>query len=82
MMLEQELKLKVLTETRLDLAQHPVIVKYSQGASIVKKLVSTYYGNEVFVLMGNGVGLRMRYDGRKWYQTVKTTGHADKGLHQ
>jgi len=81
-MLEQELKLKVLTEARLSLAQHPVIVEYDQGGGDSKKLVSTYYDTKDRLLMRNGLGLRMRYDGSQRYQTVKTVGISDKGLHQ
>ena len=81
-MLEQELKLKVLKETRLSLSQNPVIVKYGQGGSNMKNLVSTYYDTPNGLLIRNGLGLRMRHDGAQICQTVKTTGSVDKGLHQ
>lgn len=81
-MLEQEIKLKVLTETKLSLKQHPIIIKHGDGHCIIKKIVSTYYDTDDRLLLKNNVGLRIRHDGDQWYQTVKTAGSADKGLHQ
>jgi triphosphatase len=80
MVLEQEIKLSVLG-CELDL--NTIAFRgYQQSEIKRERLISTYFDTPGLTLIKHGVGLRMRFDGNQWCQTVKETGHVKNGLHQ
>ena len=81
MILEQEIKLAIMSEQVLDLSVLP-IVGYQRSSIETMHLVSTYFDTPSFNLAKQGLGLRLRFDGRNWLQTVKEKGQIENGLHQ
>lgn len=81
MILEQEIKLTIMSDQILDLSVLP-IVGYQRSSIETMHLVSTYFDTPSFNLAKQGLGLRLRFDGRNWLQTVKEKGEIENGLHQ
>ena len=81
MILEQEIKLTIMSDQILDLSVLP-IVGYQRSSIETIHLVSTYFDTPSFNLAKQGLGLRLRFDGRNWLQTVKEKGEIENGLHQ
>ncbi len=82
MILEQEIKLQVIGERKLDLRSLTWLCSQAEADIETQRLVSTYYDTPDQSLMAQGLGLRLRNKGGQWLQTVKTSGNAEKGLHQ
>ncbi len=82
MALEQEIKLVVTREQPLAFSALPLASIYQQGEVQNKHLITTYFDTPHFDLMTHGYGLRLRFDGENWLQTVKESGHVANGLHQ
>ena len=82
MALEQEVKLVVMHEQPLIFSELPLSIAYQQGQIHKKHLITTYFDTPDFELMHYGLGLRLRFDGEHWLQTVKESGHVANGLHQ
>ena len=81
MILEQEIKLTIMSDQILDLSVLP-IAGYQRSSIETIHLVSTYFDTPSFNLAKQGLGLRLRFDGRNWLQTVKEKGQIENGLHQ
>jgi|TARA_B100000787_G_scaffold86862_1_gene64092 triphosphatase len=81
MILEQEIKLTIMSDQILDLSVLP-IAGYQRSSIETIHLVSTYFDTPSFNLAKQGLGLRLRFDGRNWLQTVKEKGEIENGLHQ
>jgi len=81
MALEQEIKLVVTGEQPLDISALP-LVGFQRSELKTTRLVSTYFDTPDFDLIKQGLGLRLRFDGENWLQTVKDTGQVADGLHQ
>ena len=81
MVLEQEIKLAVMSDQPLDLSTLP-LSGFRRSEFKTKRLVSTYFDTPDFELAKQGLGLRLRFDGKNWLQTVKDKGQVDNGLHQ
>jgi len=81
MILEQEIKLTIMSDQILDLSVLP-IAGYQRSSIETRHLVSTYFDTPSFNLAKQGLGLRLRFDGRNWLQTVKEKGEIENGLHQ
>lgn len=81
MALEQEIKLVVIGDGELDITTLPLI-GYQQGEINSTHLISVYFDTPDFKLMQLGLGLRLRFDGQHWLQTVKEAGQVTNGLHQ
>ncbi len=82
MILEQEVKLQVFGENKLDLRSLTWLCSLADGEIETQRLISTYYDTPDHYLMAQGLGLRLRNKGGRWLQTVKTSGSAENGLHQ
>lgn len=82
MSLEQEIKLRVKSEDKIDLASLAWPLSITVGNIEVNHLISTYYETDDLHLSRHGVGLRMRQSQGRWLQTVKTSGVVKAGLHQ
>ncbi len=81
MALEQEVKLAVNSDEVLDLSSLAWLSPYIQSRQSFH-LISHYFDTPELLLLQQGVGLRRRFDGKQWFQTVKESGHAQQGLHQ
>ena len=82
MSLEQEIKLVVNGEEKLDLSSLTWLTDLAEGEIETKRLISTYYDTLDLYLLEQKLGLRMRQSGDVWLQTVKTSGSANNGFHQ
>jgi triphosphatase len=69
----EEVELKLLAPPGLldKLCDAPVIVRYGRGSGVAHQLEATYYDTGDHVLASHGVTLRVRRDGKKYFQTVK-----------
>jgi len=82
MSLEQEIKLKVMQEAKLDLSALAWLSELLQSKPYMQHLLSTYFDTPDRALIQFGVGLRLRQIDQQWLQTVKCSGEAKDGLHQ
>jgi len=80
--LEQEIKLVVSSDDKIDLSQLSELLKMAEGQINRDHLVSTYYDTDDLYLSKQGLGLRMRQINEYYLQTVKTSGSVKEGLHQ
>ena len=81
MPLEQEMKLSVVGNDDVDLMQLGFQNFQCSGIK-EQRLVSTYFDTPNLMLLKKHVGLRLRFDGQQWFQTVKESGQVNNGLHQ
>ncbi len=72
MAVEVELKLSAPAETIEALSRSAPVARASRGRGVVKTLENTYYDTPDLRLLGRGVALRVRKDGERFVQTVKT----------
>jgi len=82
MSLEQELKLTVNQEAKLDLASLTELMDLAVDTKDTSHLVSTYYDTQDLYLSKQKLGLRLRKHNEQWWQTVKTAGEVKDDLHQ
>ncbi|MFW5451732.1 MAG: inorganic triphosphatase [Methylophagaceae bacterium] len=80
--LEQELKLRVSGEGKLDLSSLVWLRELTNGKVETQHLSNTYFDTPNKDLRKQGVGLRLRQQDDVFLQTVKTAGIARDGLHQ
>ena len=69
---EIELKLSAPVETIEALSRSAPVVQASEGLGIVKTLENTYYDTPDLRLLARGIALRVRKDGERFVQTMKT----------
>jgi triphosphatase len=69
---EIELKLYVAPGDLARLARHPALAGLHQGSADSRRLYTVYFDTPDLQLAAQGVALRVRRDGRKRVQTVKT----------
>ncbi|SDB47412.1 CYTH and CHAD domain-containing protein [Bauldia litoralis] len=79
-MREIELKFEIDDPTLKRLRAQIRASKLSTGASRTRTLRSTYFDTPEHALRAAGFSLRLRRDGRRWIQTVKTTAAPNGGL--
>lgn len=68
---ETELKLAITPEGAARLSRHPLLRVLRRGPSRKSRLTSTYFDTDNLDLIGAGIVLRLRRDGRHWLQAVK-----------
>ncbi|MGP1675682.1 MAG: CYTH and CHAD domain-containing protein [Burkholderiales bacterium] len=79
--METELKLLLAPQDLRRLRRDPGIRARQQGRAATRRVRSVYYDTPEHALLRAGVALRLRADGRRWLQTLKTEGQAVAGLH-
>ena len=82
MSLEQEIKLVVNSEQKINLASLASLMALADHDVESSHLVSTYYDTADLYLSKKKLGLRLRQHDKQWWQTVKTAGVVKEGLHQ
>ena len=77
---EIELKLSAPAETIEALSRSAPVVQASEGPGIVKTLENTYYDTPDLRLLTRGIALRVRKDGERFVQTMKTESESGGAL--
>jgi triphosphatase len=79
--METELKLLLAPQDLRRLRRDPRIKALQQGRASVRRIHSVYYDTPEHALLRAGLALRLRSDGARWLQSLKTEGQAAAGLH-
>ncbi len=79
--MEAELKLLLAPQDLHRLRRDPRIRALQQGRAATRRVHSVYYDTPERALLRAGLALRLRSDGGRWLQTLKTEGQAAAGLH-
>lgn len=80
MAVEVELKLSVDPDAMAAVRRHPALAQLASGPWRTTRVVSTYFDTPECQLRKAGVALRVRRNGRRWLQTVKSEGSQLAGL--
>ena len=75
---ETELKLSFEPRKLDSLLKHPQLAHAAGGGT--RHLVATYYDTPDLKLRNAGIGLRVRKEGERWVQTIKTSNNGYGGL--
>jgi len=79
--METELKLLLAPQALRGLRRDPRVRALQQGRAATRRVHSIYYDTPDYALLRAGLGLRLRSDGGRWLQTLKTEGQSAAGLH-
>lgn len=79
--METELKLLLAPQDLRRLRRDPRVKALQQGRASTRRVHSVYYDTPERALLRAGLALRLRSDGGRWLQTLKTGGRAAAGLH-
>jgi inorganic triphosphatase YgiF len=79
---EIELKLAIEAEQARKLGRLPLIRDSLAARTITRKMHSVYYDTPEQDLRQAGAGLRLRREGSRWVQTLKSGGSVEAGLHR
>jgi len=82
MPVETELKLRIAPSQLDRLKRHAFLKKISVSKPVTSRLFNIYFDTPGLDLYGDGMALRLRDSGRKWFQTLKGGGSVHAGLHQ
>ena len=77
---ETEIKLRISPTSLATLREHPSLVARSVGEWQTRELLNRYYDTADFALANSQVALRIRRDGEKLIQTLKSKGASVAGL--
>ena len=80
--MEIELKLLLPPAALAALSADPLLTAVKAKRKTRKRLDNIYFDTPDHALAQARIGLRLRKDGRRWLQTVKSGGSAQAGLHQ
>jgi triphosphatase len=78
----QEIEIKLTIDAAfLDrILRHPLVVRYAEGPHLQLQLFNTYYDTPALALHSHRMALRVRRDGHRFVQTLKTRGESRGGL--
>ncbi len=82
MPIESEIKLRLAPKHLLKVSEHPLISAYAQQGPICQHLQSTYFDTPDLRLLQQKLGLRIRWQGKQWIQTLKGDSSGEAGLHR
>ena len=74
--METELKLLLSAQDLRRLRRDPGVKARQVGRASTRRVHSVYYDTPQQALRRAGLALRLRLDGRRWLQTLKTSGQA------
>jgi len=77
---EIEIKLRIDAAYLDRILSHPLVVRYAEGPHLYLQLFNTYYDTPAFELHSHRMALRVRRDGNRFVQTLKTRGQSLDGL--
>lgn len=77
---ETELKLRLDRTGPAKLRRHPLIRRLKAGKAVIKDQKSVYFDTPGLALWKNRVALRVRHEGERRIQTVKTPGQSLSGV--
>jgi inorganic triphosphatase YgiF len=80
-LVETELKLLLAPQDLRRLRRDPRIKALQHGRATTRRVHSVYYDTPDHALLRAGLALRLRSDGGRWLQTLKTEGQSAAGLH-
>ncbi|WP_395402304.1 CHAD domain-containing protein [Pseudoduganella sp. UC29_106] len=80
--METELKLKVAQSDLVRLRQHPLLKDLAIAIPQDNQQFDVYYDTPKLDLWNNGLTLRVRAEGGKWVQTVKSAAEGSAALHE
>src|SRR5579859_7405784 len=78
----QEIEIKLAIEPQLASRVWQALSRFPHEKPSVHRLFSAYYDTPDCLLKRNNIALRLRRDGQRWVQTVKSAGNASGGLHR
>ena len=78
----QEIEIKLAVEAQHAAQVWQALRRFPHGKPATRRLFSAYYDTPDFLLKSKGVALRLRRDGQRWIQTIKSAGNVSGGLHQ
>ena len=78
----QDIEIKLAIEAEHASRAWQVLSRFRHDKPSSHRLFSAYYDTPDCLLKRNGVALRLRRDGQRWIQTVKSAGNASGGLHR
>jgi triphosphatase len=79
---ETELKLAITENDAAKVGRQAVVRNHANGNSQRRHLTNTYFDTPDLRLAEHGVALRLRRQGGRWLQTLKTAGNGTAGLHR
>jgi len=80
--METELKLKIAQPDVPRMREHPLLLQHTHAVPTEHELMDVYYDTPRLDLWRGGITLRVRQEGKRWIQTVKTAGASSAGLHE
>ena len=78
----QEIEIKLAIEAEHAARVWQALRRFPHGKPVTRQLFSAYYDTPDCLLRSSGVALRLRRDGQRWIQTIKSAGNASGGLHR
>ena len=78
----QEIEIKLAIEAQRASRVWQTLSRFPHEKPSAHRLFSAYYDTPDCLLKRNGVALRLRRDGQRWIQTVKSADNASGGLHR
>ena len=79
---EIELKLSLPASAYNSLREQPLLKKYQREERVTRSLYSLYFDTPELALNHHKIALRIRRQGERFIQTLKTRGSSQGGLHQ
>jgi inorganic triphosphatase YgiF len=79
---EVELKFAIVPEAAHRLAALPEVKAAASGRAVTRRMRSVYYDTPDQALRARRVGLRLRREGGRWIQSLKSAGTVEGGLHR
>ena len=78
----REIEIKLAVEAEHASRVWQALTRFAHAKPATHQLFAAYYDTPDCLLKSNGVALRLRRDGQRWIQTIKSAGNVSGGLHQ
>jgi inorganic triphosphatase YgiF len=80
--MSEEIEIKLSVPEMHAVRVWEVLARHPHDKPVTRRLFSAYYDTPERALKTAGAALRLRREGGRWFQTVKSDGHAAGGLHR